>query len=310
MTKYVAAPMNGETDVACVVANWNGGQRVLSCLRALVASEGVTVHVILVDNGSTDGSLDWVRQEFPGIEIIVMGENAGLARARNQGVARALHAGFQYILFVDDDARVGSTTLAMLQGTIRDDPRCGIATPRIYDAKETGKIWYDGGKVNSFGDAVHMLSGEWATDEGATHPTAFATGCCSMIAGEVFGKTGPLDEDFFIYSEDVDFSFRARAAGYSILHVRRAHVWHEQSSSAKHNKGKWFRDYYVTRNKLLLYRKHYHRWRRTAALISFSFRWFLVPLVYTFLRGEWKRDLAIVRGIADYHRGRLGGTYR
>jgi GT2 family glycosyltransferase len=302
--------MNHETDVACIVANWNGGERVLSCLRALGASEGVSVHIILVDNGSADGSLDRVREEFPGVEVIVMGENAGLARARNRGVAHALRAGFQYILFVDDDARVGSTTLALLQGTIRGNPRCGIVTPRIYDSQRAGRIWYDGGRVNCFGDAVHTLSKERTPDERTSRVTAFATGCCSMIARGVFEKIGFLDEDFFIYSEDVDFSFRARAAGYSILHVPGASAWHEQSSAAKHNKGKWFRDYYVTRNKLLLYGKHYHRWRRSAALISFSVRWFLVPLAYTFLRGEWKRDLAIVRGLADYHRKRLGGTYR
>jgi GT2 family glycosyltransferase len=131
-----------------------------------------------------------------------------------------------------------------------------------------------------------------------------------MIVGEVFEKIGFLDEDFFIYSEDVDFSFRARVAGYSIVHVPVASAWHEQSSSAKENRGKWYRDYYVTRNKLLLYRKHYQGWRLGLARVSFSIRWLLVPLTYTFLRGEWKRSVAIVRGVADYHRGRFGGTYR
>ena len=302
--------MNHEKDIACVVTKWNGGRRVLSCLRALGSSQGVAVHVIVVDNGSTDGSLDSVREEFPAAEVIAMGKNVGLAKARNTAVAHALLAGFRYILFVDDDALVGNTTLALLQRAIEDHPRCGLATPRIFDAKGGKKIWYDGGGVNIFGDAIHVTPEESTPDEMANRVIAFATGCCSMIVGEVFEKIGFLDEDFFIYSEDVDFSFRARVAGYSIVHVPAASAWHEQSSSAKENRGKWYRDYYVTRNKLLLYRKHYQGWRLGLARVSFSIRWLLAPLTYTFLRGEWKRSVAIVRGVADYHRGRFGGTYR
>jgi hypothetical protein len=302
--------MNHEKGVACVVTDWNGGQRILTCLRALRESEGVSVHLIVVDNGSSDGSPDAVKEEFPDVEVIAMGENAGLAKARNQGARRALRAGFSYILFVDDDARVGRTTLALLQSTIRDSPRCGIATPRIFDARRSTRVWYDGGRVTCFGDPVHDLPGRGKPDERKCREVGFATGCCSMIGGQVFEKIGFLDEDFFIYSEDVDFSLRARAAGYSIIHVPDASAWHEQSSAAKHNKGKWFRDYYVTRNKLLLYRKHYTGWQRSLTLLAFSIRWFLFPLAYTFVRGEWQRDLAIVRGVADYRLGRFGGTYR
>jgi GT2 family glycosyltransferase len=302
--------MDPEATVACVVANWNGGERVLSCLRSLLASEGVQVSLIFVDNGSTDGSIESVRRDFPDADVFVMEENEGLARARNRGAAHALSAGFRYVLFVDDDARVGKTTLALLLGTIRNEPRCGIATPRIFDARERKKVWYDGGAVNWFGDAVHKLPEDGVPDEATSRETEFATGCCSMIAAEVFEKSGFLDEDFFIYSEDVDFSFRARAAGYTILHMPGASAWHEQSSSAKHNKGKWFRDYYVTRNKLLLFGKHYRGGRQAMALIYFSIRWFALPIAYTFLRGEWGRDRAIIRGVADYCGGRLGGTYR
>ena len=86
--------MNHEKGVACVVTDWNGGQRILTCLRALRESEGVSVHLIVVDNGSSDGSPDAVKEEFPDVEVIAMGENAGLAKARNQGARRALRAGF------------------------------------------------------------------------------------------------------------------------------------------------------------------------------------------------------------------------
>ena len=294
--------------IACVILNWNGGARIQRCLQSLHDSRDVIVRSVVVDNGSTDGSIGVLRRSFPSTDVIEMKRNVGLARGRNEGVRWALVRGYRHVLFIDDDATVSEDTLSHLKKVLDASPEGGLVTPRIFDGNRPGLIWYDGGVVNLFGDPVHRRGGG-GRSSGAPEEVTFATGCCSMIARAVFDRIGLLDGDFFVYSEDVDFSFRARAAGFLILHDPDAHAWHEQSSDTKANRGKWFRDYYVTRNKLLLFRKHYRRWRRLTANVFLICRWLAIPSLYFFLRLDFDRMKALGQAVNDYRKNRFGERF-
>jgi len=302
------------SDLACVVLNWNGGTHVIDCMRSVYGSSLVPDTVLVVDNGSTDDSPKALMQEFPRITFLKHEKNIGLVAARNEAIAAALRGNAEFIFFLDNDAEVSQECLAQLCGAAGRTPAAGIFTPRILEAGSGGRIWFDGGRISRAGDAVHERMGRKIEEcpdvqDGQTRETTFATGCAMLVRSAVFEQVGLFDRDFFVYSEDADFSYRARAQGFSIVHVPYATVRHRQSSDTKANRGKWFRDYYVTRNKLLLAHKHIRGWRWIAFSLNFTARSFLMPMAYFVLTGQLERARAVWQGTWDCLGGKVGERF-
>ncbi len=297
-------------EIGCVVLNWNGGKRILECIRSLISTRDVRTSIVVIDNGSTDDSIAQIRKSYPAVHIQECGANVGLARARNMGVKYLLEQNHRAILFIDDDATVSEDCLHRLSVAMQFEPKSGITSPRILDGLNPDTIWYDGGKVNIVGDTVHRNDRKDVRFVKANELSSmeFATGCCMLIKAEVFKYIGLLDESFCVYSEDADFSFRAQSAGYSILHVPAAVATHLQSGDTKSNRGKWFRDYYVTRNKFLLFSKHYSGMPFVVAS-GYHFVNSFLRIVYFAIVGEWRRSRAIVDGVTDFAKGRFGMKY-
>jgi hypothetical protein len=130
-----------------------------------------------------------------------------------------------------------------------------------------------------------------------------------LVKKEVFEAVGLFDEDYFVYCEDADFSFRARSAGFRIVHVPSAVTWHHQSMDTKKNRGKWFRDYYATRNKLLLIRRQTRGFRWFLFLGYFAVKHLFVPSLYYALTAQFRRIAAIVSGVSDFISKRFGERY-
>jgi GT2 family glycosyltransferase len=299
--------------VTCIVLNWNGNDHVLRALRSLHESQDAVTRTILVDNGSKDGSLSEIRRIFPDTTVLALSFNAGPSKARNLAVRRALDIGSEFVFFLDDDAFCANDCLALLIAAARGSSDVAVVTPRILDARRKDVIWYDGGRITRFGDTRHDNIGAHIGDlSGATAETRtveFASLCAMLVKREVFERVGLFDEAFFMYCEDSDFSFRARTCGFAILHVPSALAWHAQSTDTKSNRGKWFRDYYVTRNTLLLMRKHLKGARKILFAGHFAAVRMFFPLCYFLISAEFARAWAIVAGISDFFRGRLGERY-
>jgi GT2 family glycosyltransferase len=298
---------------ACIVLNWNGGREIERCLQSLQETEGQSPGIIVVDNGSTDGSLTMIEDQFPSIHIIRLPRNAGLACARNEAVRWTMTKDFAYLFFVDDDAFVSPQCLPSLIAAAEASPSIGIVTPRILGAEDKDILWFDGGLVNIFGDTVHVNMGKHGSSldmkEDALIEHDFATGCCMLVRQDVFKAIGLFDEDYFIYSEDADFSFRARNAGYRIVHVPSARAWHQQSADTRRNRGKWFRDYYATRNRLLLIQRRIHGFKWLVFLGYFVVRYLVVAMTYFLVTLQFRRIQAVAQGVSDFVGGRFGERY-
>lgn len=298
-------------EIACIVLNWNGSDRILRCIQSLLESQNVKPVIIVVDNGSSDGSPERIVREFQNIHVIRFGENLGLARARNEGIRWALEQRFPFILFIDNDALVTKECLAKLVSVLDGTSGAGIVTPRILDGGSSGRIWYDGGVTNILGNTIHRNMGRESNGVAEKSPMriSFATGCCMLTKREVFEKVGLLDEDYFVYSEDADFSFRASKSGFDIMHVPEAEARHDQSGDTKANRGKWFRDYYEVRNKLMLFERHYAGVKWFMAMMGFGVSGIGDRVAYFALKGEWLRCKAVLAGVGDFMRGRTGKRY-
>jgi GT2 family glycosyltransferase len=223
--------------LAVIVLSWNGAALTRDTLRSLAACrmpEGWRLRTLVVDNASGDGSPAMVRDEFPGVELLALPENRRFAGGNNAGLERALEAGADAIMLLNNDVMADPGMLEKLLAALAENPAAGAAAPLIYFAPPTDRIWYAGGRcrpwlAHSSHRAIHEQDhGQFRSIE----ETGYLTGCCLLATAEAWKKVGLLDERYFIYAEDADWCLRARAAGYKLLFVPTARLWHRVSASS------------------------------------------------------------------------------
>lgn len=216
-----------------VVLNWNGADETMACLASLARLEAPRPAVLVVDNGSTDRSVERIRRAFPDAELLALPQNLGFAAGCNAGFRRVLDEGFSYVLFLNNDTLVDPGFLSPLLGRLAGDSGVGIAVPKILYASMPNRIWYAGGSVNlATGRIAH--EGLRRTDSprySMPGSTDYATGCCMAMRSLDFERFGGFDDGFSMYGEDVDLSLRVRHAGLRIAYEPRSRVWHKVSAS-------------------------------------------------------------------------------
>lgn len=213
-------------EVSVVVVSWNGRKYLEPCLGALAAQQGIDAEVILVDNASTDGTVEFVRARFPQVRLVRLAENHGFAGGNNAG-AREARGGF--IAFLNNDTVPDPHWLRALRKGI--DPAAGflLATSCIV-------YMHDPSIVDSAGDGFFRWGGAFKRHHGAPVHLAAASGevfgvsgAACLMSKAVFDELGGFDEDFFASHEDVDLSYRARLRGYRCRYVADAVVRHHGS---------------------------------------------------------------------------------
>jgi len=220
--------------VAVVVLNWNGRELTLDCIRSLLEIPTPGVEIILVDNASSDGTVDAVSAEFGGrVTLIVNDDNLGFAGGNNVGIRHALEGGAEFVLLLNNDTVVDPGLVDHLLRPFSGAPGVGVTGPKIYYYTPADQIWFAGGQVYlARGTTRHI--GIRETDHGQfddEREVDYITGCALMARREVFETSGLLDPSYVAYYEDVDFCMRARRAGYRILYAPGGKVWHKISAS-------------------------------------------------------------------------------
>lgn len=219
-----------------VVLNWNGladTRALLVTLRDCRAPAGWSIAVTVVDNGSSDGSPAALAAEFPEARLLALPENRRFAGGNNAGLHDALERGADAVMLLNNDTEADPALCERLLLALEQDPGAGAAAPLIYFAPPSPEIWYAGGRcVPALGFAAHRALR--TRDDGrfrAIERTGYLTGCCLLATRAAWQRVGPLDERYFIYAEDADWCLRARAAGFGLLFVPTARLWHKVSSS-------------------------------------------------------------------------------
>jgi len=219
--------------VVVIVVNWNGKDVTLDCLASLQCVHRPPPHILVVDNGSTDDSVTAIRSQYPDVDLLALNENRRFAGGNNAGIQKAFAEGADFVLLLNNDTVVDPDFLSALLARIGTEDRCGMVVPKIYYHDPPDLLWYAGGEI-SFWTGTMRHRGIREVDHGQ-HDTAtetgYATGCCVLVSRELIARVGQLDESFFIYTEDADWSMRARRAGYRIMYEPRARIWHKLSVS-------------------------------------------------------------------------------
>lgn len=251
--------MDNETPlVVVVIANWNLRKDLLECLQSLYETDYPRMHVIVVDNNSSDDSIAMVEQQFLQTQLIKREENGGYAVALNDGIraGSALDTGF--FLVLNNDTLVPPDTLSKLVDVMQSDPQIAIAAPKI--------IYHDHPeRIFSLGDRLYpwlplpLRIGRKALDRPEYSKTMefdYLFGCALLIRTESLKQVGLFDTSFFMYYEDADLCRRMRDEGWKNVRVGSAIIRHKASMSSKLVPEKML--YLRARNRSWFYRRYRH----------------------------------------------------
>jgi GT2 family glycosyltransferase len=226
--------MSPQPTTYVVLVNWNGKNVTLDCLASLHAVTYPRMKIVVIDNASTDGSPEAFVQRYPDVEVLQQRENLRFAGGNNVGIRHALGRGADAVLLLNNDTLVDPGFLDPMIERLFSDPACGIVAPKIFYAGDPQSIWFAGGEISMWtGTMRHTGIREHDHGQYDTARTIdYASGCCLLTSSAVIERVGVLDESYFMYGEDADWSMRVRRAGYHILFESRAKVWHRLSVSA------------------------------------------------------------------------------
>lgn len=291
-----------------IVLSWNGREDTLRCLESLRSSEHPGLRIVCVDNHSSDGSQDAVRERFPEVELIEAGANLGYSGGNNLGIRHALEHGARWIALVNNDATVAPDFIEGFQRAARERPRAGILAGKVYFADRPSTIWFAGQRVSEllgYSGRPHGYGREDGPGYRQVVSTGRAVGALMAISREAVEAAGLLDDELFAYVEDVDWALRVREAGFEIVFAPDARAWHSVSASTGGEKGSTHTLYYGVRNTVTVLERRRPlgaigtALRRAAILATFS--------LHALTRADRGAALLAVRsGFADARYGRLG----
>ena len=218
--------------VSVIVVNWNNWKLTNDCLASLQGLRYDPSAVIVVDNGSTDGSVKGIRDRFPDVEIIENGANLGFAKGNNAGIRLALQRGAEYVWLLNNDTIVDSNALLALVEKAESDPKIGAVGSAVYYMSEPDRLQaWGGGYVNFWLGRPRRFLRPVADEK-----IEFVMGASLLMRREALQSVGLLDERFFMYWEDAEFGFRLRRAGWRLAVAGESKVWHKIGATSR-NKG-------------------------------------------------------------------------
>ena len=278
------AAKNEQLPLACIIVlTWNQRDLTLDCLTSLASLDypAERLQIVVVDNSSSDDTIMAVHQRFPQVTVLENSDNLGFAEGNNVGIRQALQGQADYIMLLNNDTIVDAEMLSVLIDTAQQDTTIGVVTPKIYYYDDPKRIWCAGAGIDWGSGGSTRLQAERMDSDDHVVPQDidFASGCAMCWKREVTEQIGVLDPRFFIYYEETDWCVRARAAGWRIVYVPQAKIWHRISAAM--GTASPATDYYMTRNVLLFLSKHLVGLSRGIGLLRVSGRNLLTILAYT-----------------------------
>lgn len=294
--------------VAIVILYWNDGAATLACLDALQNTDYPNYTVIIVDNGSRDGSAQRIR-DLGSVDLIANPTNLGYTGGVNVGIERAMADGADYVWLLNSDATTQPDVLSRLVATAEADPAIGLVSPVFHDPDRPSVPEFCLGRF----DPVSRYASQTddpavAMDWQQNHPQqVLLLGTALLIRRHLIEAVGVLDPNYFAYVEDVDYCLRAVAAGFRTVAVPQAVVFHKfKQPVTSPDSVPPYLHYFITRNYLLLWRK-----LPRPMLLRKAMLWFLYQRLGQI---ERMQDVplavdAVLSGLWDGLRG-IGGPYR
>ena len=261
-------------DLSIIIVSWNVKGLLRRCLDSIFQhpTSNLQFEVIVVDNASTDGSAAMVRHSFPQVQLLVNDENLGFTAANNQAIARIQG---RYMLLLNPDTEILGDALATMVGYMDAHPEVGALGPQLLNPD--GSIQSSRRRFPTMATAFleSTVLQRWFPDnrvlrryymldrpDDETQEVDWVVGAALLVRREVIGQVGPLDEGFFMYSEELDWCHRIKAHGWKVVYLPTAKIVHHGAQSSEQVKP--FQHIQFQRSKVRYFRKHHGAWKAEA----------------------------------------------
>lgn len=256
---------NSAVDISIVVVNWNTRDELRACLKSVAAESAVSSEIILVDNASSDGSVEMVRAGFPQVKLIENSANLGFAKAANQGIAASRG---RYVLSLNPDAEAKPGALSALVRFGDENPKIGIFGPKILNLD--GSVYYSCRRFPTLAAGffrntilgkffprntylMDYLMAGW--DHSQTKEVDWVSGAALVMRRELLDDIGAMDERFYMYCEDVDIAYRAKQKGWRVAYFPGAVIVHARARSSDKNPNRMIVEFHKSMYRF--FKKHY-----------------------------------------------------
>jgi len=266
-------------NLAIVVLSWNTRELLEKCLRTLYeVSGGMEIEILVIDNGSLDGSQQMVREKFPQARLVVNEKNLGFAGGNNLGIKLTTTP---FILLLNSDAFVTDGALELLLAIMKEHPKAGIVGAHLlnrdgsFQASHTHfpGLWQEFLILTGLGRLWHgkFYPSRGAEVEKGPQIVDYVEGACLLVRREAFEQVGGLSEDFFMYAEEVDWCYAMRQAGWEVWYQPEARIVHYGGASSNNRRTSREGDLY--RSRVIFFKKNY------GSLKAFFLKWMIVSTV-------------------------------
>ena len=296
--------------IGIVLVHLNAYKHTALCLRSLETMTYPNTEIIVVDNGSVDGSGIRLKEEFPSATHIRSDENEGFTGGNNIGIDHAMSHGCDHVLLLNNDTIITSSFLEPLVERLVGDDMIAAVSGKIYyypDALDGKKniIWYAGvyQKWHTGYNHIGVLEEDHGQFDVAM-PTEYASGCLMLMRGELIKKIGGFSKEYFIYWEESDWCLHAKALGYGSWYEPRSVIYHNFTNASLGNE-KPFYMYMQMRNAFIFASRNFHGWMKLRHHLLYP-----IYIMYYFLwlmrSKNYPAAKAIFKGIIDYYKGYRG----
>lgn len=244
--------------VVIVIPNYNLKSDLIECLESLKGQEYSNFDVIVVDNGSSDDSVNLVREKHPWVIVLAREENGGYAKALNDGILHSWKSNPEYYFLLNNDTLVPPDTIQKLVDIAEQDPNIAIAAPKIIYHEHPDRIFSLGDRIFSW-LPLPIRFGLRKKDKPEYNRTMdfdYVFGCALLVRASVFSQIGLFDTSYFMFYEDADFCRRVREYGYRIVRAGQTIIRHKSSRSVK--KDPKLMIFLRARNRSRFYKKYKH----------------------------------------------------
>jgi GT2 family glycosyltransferase len=290
--------------VALLLLNWNTPVHTSNCIASLQTYGDNNIYdIIVADNGSTDGSLEKLQAQFPDLIFIDNKKNLGFAEGNNRAIQYSISKGYVYSLIMNNDTAVDEDLVSGLLHHLKSHPEAAAAQPAIYWMHDKTRVWNGRGCYNALVGKVYSNKTTPAKSDTFSR-VKWLTGCCMLVRNEVLEKIGYFNKQFFLYDEDVELSFRIRAAGYELHYLPQLSLYHEAGASGqlptreKEGTLSPVIHYYVSRNRIWLLRKFGNPFFYPFMFLYYLF-YYTGVLSYFLIRGRTKKAGFLFNGLKD-----------
>jgi len=290
--------------VSSITLNWNGKDDTVECVASLRRLNYPNYDIVVVDNGSTDGSVSTLRAQYPDITIIENGRNLGYAEGFNTGLRYATQQKADYSLILNNDTVIDPSALAELVRVAERDPRIGFVSGKVYFYDEPNRL-QTVGRLSHPVLLVYGQLGSGEEDQGQydeVRECDFIDDVFLLVRQAVFEEVGGYDPTFFLMYEETDWCARVRRAGFKIAYAPSAKIWHKGHLGASSGRSP-IHQFYLSRNSIPFVRRNGSRaqFRRFLLTYLFSYKPNYAPRIAWRLlrRGYYRLALAHLRGVGS-----------